>query len=354
MFSFKGIGIKIFALILAIVAIVIGIYLTFFHSSGFVKTQATVTAVEKIEGIGDEADANEYEVSVEHTVDGKRYAATLNMGSTAVKVGQSIKVLYDPKDPTVVHTSSFLSIYAIVVGAAILAVLGVSEFRKRKGLQKVKAVQEERNGIVYPPSAPGPRSQLYFLTDLGTTKAGHRIEDASRNVLYEAKMTKFTLTAPFEFDFIDYEHNVTTPHLVGHEEETDWGGGLLLDNHFTFSFDGEDIWKHLKRNGITVESSLTGKARTEYKIFRDGQQIATAVSSSQNVHEEDVAEKSKLASLIPVQGFYRISTTETDLSLLFVTLLAFARSGASDDRGGNMKTLWNTVKKASGNRSIKT
>ena len=65
MFSFKGIGIKIFALILAIVAIVIGIYLTFFHSSGFVKTQAMVTAVEKIDGIGDETDT--YEVSVEHT-----------------------------------------------------------------------------------------------------------------------------------------------------------------------------------------------------------------------------------------------------------------------------------------------
>lgn len=43
-------------------------------------------------------------------------------------------------------------------------------------------------------------------------------------------------------------------------------------------------------------------------------------------------------------GVYRIRTTETDLGLLFITLLAFARSGASDDRGGSRKTLLNTIK----------
>ena len=94
-----------------------------------------------------------------------------------------------------------------------------------------------------------------------------------------------------------------------------------------------------------MESSLTGAARTQYRILRNGQEIATAISSSQNVHEEDEEAKSRLASLVPVKGFYRIQTTETDLSLLFVTLLAFARSGASDDRGGNFKTILGTVKK---------
>ena len=158
-------------------------------------------------------------------------------------------------------------------------------------------------------------------------------------------MTKFTLTAPFGFDFIDHGKGTITPRLIGHEESTDWGNSLLLDNHFTFTIDGEDIWKHLKRNGISVESSLTGAARTQYRILRNGQEIATAISSSQNVHEEDEETKSRLANLVPVKGFYRIQTTETDLSLLFVTLLAFARSGASDDRGGNFKTILGTVKK---------
>ena len=341
MFSLKGIPVKIIAAVLAVIALAAGVYLTFFHSAGFVKTQATIVDLRDSTTDG----STTYYPTVEYSVDGATYTTELDVGSGSYKMGQVISVLYDPSAPAVAHSDSFLGVYFMVAGVAILAVIIVTEVKKKKTLGKVRAVQAENGGNTYSESAPGPESWLYFLTDLGTAKAGHRIEDANRNVLYEAKMTQFSLTAPFGFDFIDHEHGKTTPHLIGHEEASDWGNSLLFDNHYTFTFDGEDIWKHLKRNGITVESSLTGAARTEYIIKRNGQEIATAVSSSQNVHEEDEEAKSKLSSLIPVQGFYRIRTTETDLSLLFVTLLAFARSGASDDRGGNRKTLLNTIKK---------
>ena len=90
---------------------------------------------------------------------------------------------------------------------------------------------------------------------------------------------------------------------------------------------------------------MTFAARTEYKILRAGRQIAVAASGGPNAHEEDEQARPKIMSLVPLQGFYRISTTETDLSLLFVVLLAFARSGAGDDRDGNFKTVMGTVKK---------
>lgn len=341
MFSLKGIPVKIIGAVLAVIALAAGVYLTFFHSVGFVKTQGAIVDLRDSTTDG----STTYYPTVEYTVDGVTYTKELDVASGSYKMGQVISVLYDPNDPAVAHSDSFLGVYFMAAGVVILAVIIVTEVKKKKALGQVKAAQAENGGSTYPASVPGPESWLYFLTDLGTAKAGHRIEDANRNVLYEAKMTKFTLTAPFGFDFIDHEHNKTTPHLIGHEEASDWGNSLLFDNHYTFTLDGEDIWKHLKRNGITVESSLTGKARTEYIIKRNGREIATATSSSQNVHEEDEAAKAKLSSLIPVQGFYRIRTTETDLSLLFVTLLAFARSGASDDRGGNRKTLMNTLKK---------
>ncbi len=341
MFSLKGIPLKILAGVLALVALAAGVYMTFFRSAGFVRTEAIIVEVRDV-GTGSDTT---YQPTVEYTVDGTTYRGELDTASGSYKVGKTIRVLYDPNDPSVVHDGGFIGVYFMGVGAVILAVLVVTEIKKKTSLKEVKARQAEEGGATYPESVPGPESWLYFLTDLGTAKGGHRIEDANHNVLYEAKMTKFTLTAPFGFDFIDREHGRTTPHLIGHEETSDWGNSLLLDNHYTFTLDGEDIWKHLKRNGITVESSLTGAARTEYIIRRNGKQIAVAVSSSQNVHEEDEAAKSKLSSLIPVRGFYRIRTTETDLSLLFVTLLAFARSGASDDRGGNAKTLLNTMKK---------
>ena len=346
MFSLKGIPVKIIAAVLALIALVAGVYVMFFQSAGFVWTQATIVAVEDT-SIGD--DGPSYRPTVEYTVDGTTYTRELDVSSGSYTVGKTITVQYDPNDPSVVHGSGFIGVYLMVVGAAILTVIVVTEVRKKKALNEVKTIQEKNGGNNYPASVSGPECWLYFLTDLGSAKGGHRIEDAMHEVLYEAKMTKFTLTTPYGFDFIDHEHDKTTPHLIGHEEESDWGGGFLLDNHYTFTFDGEDIWKHLKRNGITVESSLTGMARTEYKILRDGKQIAVATSSSQNVHEEDEGGKSRLASLVPVRGFYRIRTTETDLSLLFVTLMAFARSGASDDRGGNFKTILGTAKKLRGN-----
>lgn len=343
MISFKGIGFKYFALFIALVAIAGGVYLTFFHSSGFVKTEAVIVSL--AEGSEDEdSHTTRYRATVEYTVDGQTYTGDLDIESASYKVGQKVSVLYDPKDPGVVHSGGLFGVYVLGVGVVLLGAIVGTEIKKRKALKDVRATQAENGGADYPPSVPGPERKLYFVTDLGTAKAGHRLEDAERRVLYEAKMTKFSLAAPFGFDFIDHEHGKTTPHLVGHEESVE-RDSLIFDNHYTFTFDGQDIWKHLRKNGISVQSSLTGLARAEYKILRDGQQIAVAVASSQNVHEEDEAAKSKLASLAPVQGFYRVTTTETDLNLLFVTLLAFARSAASDDHGGSRRILVNTVKK---------
>ena len=44
-FSIKGIPLKILAGVLALIAIAGGIYFSFFHSQGFVKTQATIVDV---------------------------------------------------------------------------------------------------------------------------------------------------------------------------------------------------------------------------------------------------------------------------------------------------------------------
>lgn len=149
--------------------------------------------------------------------------------------------------------------------------------------------------------------RLCFLTDLGTAKYGHRIEDKDRRVLYEAKVTKFTLTAPTGFEFIDHEHGRKTPHLVGHEETTEWNT-LLIDNHSTFTFDGEYIWDHLKRNGIRIDAGFQkGKVLwPQYRIYRDDEEIALVESSSAYPHEEDTEAKGKLGNLVPARGFYRI------------------------------------------------
>ena len=198
-----------------------------------------------------------------------------------------------------------------------------------------------KSGISYAPSDKGEPRRLYFLTDTGTAKVGHRIEDAGKNVLYEAKVTRFSLVGATGMDFIDHEKGTTTPHQVGHELNTDYHS-ILIDNHSGFKFDGEDIWKHLRRNGVVIESGfMPGKPLwPQYKVLRDGEEIALLESSGAHVHEEDAAGDGKLAKMIPARGFFRIQTREKNLDLLFVVAMAFARTSALDGEGGSFGLLF--------------
>ena len=342
MISLRGPKLKVFAGILAVLCLAAGIYYTFFHSRGFVKTTGTIVSLR--EDVTD--DSTVYYPTVEYTVDGKTYTGELDVGSGSYRVGKTLTVLYDPQNPAVVHDGGGFGVYLLIAGAVILAFVAVTAITEKKSQKQVQQLRESRGQTGYAPSIPGEERELYFLSDLGTAKVGHRLEDGSRRVLYEAKMTKFTLTGPYGFDFIDHEHVTTTPHLVGHEEESQWDS-FLVDNHYTFELDGVDVFKHLRDNGVSVETSLTsGNGRlfgTDYRILRDGVEIARAESTGRYPHEEDAAEH-KTAAAIPMQGFYRIWTRETYLDLLFVTMMAFARSGAADDKGGTRGALFGTLK----------
>ncbi len=348
MFSVRGPKFKYFALVMAVIAIVAGVYLTFFHSAGFVKTQATIVSIVE-EPKMFESDDTTYTVTVEYVADGARYTSTLDSYSPSYKEGKTINVLYDPQNPSVVHGGSMgFGIYAMVIGVAIIALVAVSGAKTKQAKAELEEIKARRGGTLYAPSAKGTDREVYFLTDVGTPKYGHRIEDKNRKVLYEAKMTKFSITTPFGFDFIDHEHGTVTPHLVGHEERTEWNS-FLLDNHYTFDLDGEDVWKHLKRNGVSVETErMEGTVWPRYRVSRDGEEIAIIESTSQYVHEED-EEEHKVMKKLAVRGFYRIWTREENLDLVFVTTMAFARSGALNDEGGGYgKMIRQSLKKSFG------
>ena len=337
MISLRGPKLKILAAVLAVIALAAGIYLTFFRSQGFVKTTGTIVSLRE----DSSDDSTVYFPTVEYTVDGKTYTGELDTGSGSYKVGKTIPVLYDPNDPAVVHDGSGVGIYFIAVGAVILLMIVFLTVKQKTSVNKLKERQGE---IQYLPSEKGEERELYFITDLGTPKFGHRIEDKDRRVLYESKMTKFTLLSAYVFDFIDHEKNQTTHHLIGHTEEMDWNS-ILIDNHNTFTLDGMDVWKHLRSIGVTIDARF-GKAEgimPSYDIRKDGEHLAYAENTSHFVHEED-AEQHKVASKIPNPMFFRVFTDEKNLDLLFMILVAIARSGATDERGGSRRMLLNTVK----------
>ena len=344
MISIKGPGLRIFAAIIAVVALGFGIYSTFFQSAGFVDGTATIISIEEDpDYIPDPEKDNDvqYIVTGKYTVDGKEYINKLNSYAPSYKVGGEVAIKYDPKDPSKLTSGFGFGIYIMIAGGVILLLV---IFVTIKGKISVKKLKETNSEFTFAPSVKGEERSLYFLTDLGTAKVGHHLEDKNRKVIYEAKMTKFSPLSAFEFDFIDRENNKTVHHLLGHAEETDWNS-LLIDNNYSFTFDGKDVWKQLRALGVKIDSRL-GQANgvmPSYTISRDGEELAYVENTSQYVHEED-EEVHKVASNIPVQGFYRVRTREKNLDLLFVILVAMARSGATDERGGSRRMIFNTLK----------
>ncbi|MBQ6667526.1 MAG: DUF3592 domain-containing protein, partial [Bacteroidales bacterium] len=116
MISLRGPKLKIFAAVLAVIALAAGVYLTFFRSQGFVKTTGTIVSLRE----DSSDDSSVYYPTVEYSVDGKTYTGELDTGSGSYKVGKTIPVLYDPNDPAVVHDGSGVGIYFIALGAVIL------------------------------------------------------------------------------------------------------------------------------------------------------------------------------------------------------------------------------------------
>lgn len=71
MFSVRGPKLKYFALVMAVIALVAGVYTTFFASRGYVKTQATIVSIEEDVEMST-SDNTSYIVMVEYVADGTR------------------------------------------------------------------------------------------------------------------------------------------------------------------------------------------------------------------------------------------------------------------------------------------
>ena len=93
MISIKGPGLKIFAAILAAIALGYGIYSTFLRSAGFVDGTATIISIEEDPDYIPDPDSTndvQYIVKATYTVDGKEYTATLNSYDPSYKVGGEV------------------------------------------------------------------------------------------------------------------------------------------------------------------------------------------------------------------------------------------------------------------------
>ena len=115
------------AIIAGIVFIVFGA-VNFSQHNKYIDTTAVVSRVTITEGIGDEPD--DVEIFVRYTVDGKEYESQLNNTSTNLKEGQTVKVKYDPSDPSKVISASKSYAFIAIGFGALVVLIGIFLFLK--------------------------------------------------------------------------------------------------------------------------------------------------------------------------------------------------------------------------------
>ena len=121
--SFKGPRLRIFAAVIAVIALAAGIWVTFFRSAGYQKTTATIVSIETDPDYVPDPNVSgdtKRIVTVKYTVDGKEYTRALDSDAPDYAVGKEIEVQVDPNDPGKVTSSPFFGILLMIIGGALL------------------------------------------------------------------------------------------------------------------------------------------------------------------------------------------------------------------------------------------
>ena len=313
---------------LGIVLIVFGFLTRGFDTENFVETVGKVTAVETHTEITDGRQEEQYDATVVFTANGRQYETVFANLLNEVKVGEDIKVLYDPADPDRNSNTKVSKLFspALMGVGALAIVLGV--FLMVKATKKSKALDQQapaasRADFSGFKTAPGV-TEYYVRYDGKTLRPGYVMEDADRNVIYEGTMEKNALVGARHFEFTNHVTGTVQPHEVGHTATQTFN-----DEYFSakssFKFDGKNIWDVLHENGLRLETDILSKfPNLVYNLSKNGQPMARFETSSIYVHEDE-AEEHRVK--VPIgRYYYRVWTNTDDFDSLFLTIFAVSET----------------------------
>ena len=126
----------IIVLAFALVALAVGVYQGFIKSDGYVRAKGVVVSLreEKYWDSSTKTTFYNYYPTIKHSVDGKEYTAALDLSTGWVAEGAELEILYDPQDPSKVHSYSpahTIACFAVGAFLLLLALLVFVKGRKR-------------------------------------------------------------------------------------------------------------------------------------------------------------------------------------------------------------------------------
>ena len=306
-----------------LILIIFGIILLSLNTDSYLETVAKVTEVYETTDL---ENSTVYDTTVTYTVDGKEYTTILTELSEEYKIGDEIKIYYNPENPTEVTPTKAGMIPPIVIGVGALAlVFGVLQtvkaFKKSKELDQVpKAPAVVFEGFKQTPGV----TEYYCRYDGVMLKPGYILEDAARKVLFEGKMTKQALVGARTFEFVNHTNGAVTEHEVGHTVTQTYNDNGWSASSW-FKFDGENIWDLLHGKGLRLQTNMRSKfPNVTYEISKDGAPFAVIETSGKYVHEDEAAQHKMN---VPIGRFYyRVWTNTRDFETLFLTIFAISET----------------------------
>lgn len=155
---------------------------------------------------------------------------------------------------------------------------------------------------------------------LKTIKQSFTLEDENNNVVYEGKMTKFSLLGASPYEFTNHITNKTEEHKIGKTITIEQTGGIdiidFLSKRSYFKYDGQKIWDYLHDLGIRIDSNMSSnKLGMTYSISLKGDDIATIATSSP-----------KGKSFITTDLYHDIECDEKYLDIVFLVAFSIAKT----------------------------
>ena len=110
-------------MIAALGCIGLGVYVTFFHTRGYVETTGTITRIDvRIRpGTQKTGSKNTSTAYVGYEVDGVRYESVSDIYDSSYYVGKEVQVFYDPNDPSKIRGNGTKLGY-FVIGIGVIAI----------------------------------------------------------------------------------------------------------------------------------------------------------------------------------------------------------------------------------------
>ncbi len=162
-------------------------------------------------------------------------------------------------------------------------------------------------------------SKYLLKPKLATIKQAFFLEDETGNVVYEGKMTKFSLFGASPFEMINHITNKTEEHKVGKTITVEQGGNDLISfmsKRSYFKYDDKKIWDYLHDLGIRIDSKpSSSKIGMTYEVSFESKPLATIASSSP-----------KGKSIITTDMYYDVICEEKDLDLVFLVAFSIAKT----------------------------